>query len=82
MVGAAIRAGPGSLGGVGGWAGAAATFVACVIPLLPCEVEGDPRLYGGGSYHSQTHFVCHYLGVCGQNRGGVKGASFISMSRI
>ena len=80
MVGAAIRAGPGSLGGVGGWAGAVATFVACVIPLLPCEVEGDPRLYGGGSYHSRTHFVCHYLGVCGQNRGGVKGASFLSMS--
>ena len=43
MVGAAIRAGPGALGGAGGWAGAAATFVACVIPLLPCEAEVDPR---------------------------------------
>ena len=44
MVGATIRAEPGALGGAGGWAGAAATFVACVIPLLPCEVEVDPRL--------------------------------------
>ena len=45
MVGAAVRAGPGALGGAGGWAGAAATFVACVIPLLlPCETEVDPRL--------------------------------------
>ena len=46
MVGAAIRAGPGALGGAGGWAGAAATFVACVIPLLPSEAEVDPRLWG------------------------------------
>ena len=43
MVGAAIGAGPGALEGAGGWAGAAATFVACVIPLLPCEAEVDPR---------------------------------------
>ena len=43
MVGAAIRAGPGTLGGARGWAGAAATFVACVILLLPCEAEIDPR---------------------------------------
>ena len=46
MVGAAIRAGPGALGGAGGWVGAAATFVACVIPLLPSEAEVDPRLCG------------------------------------
>ena len=48
MVGAAVRAGPGALGGSGGWTGAAATFVACicVIPLLlPCEAEVDPRLW-------------------------------------
>ena len=46
MVGAAIRAGPGALEGAGGWAGAAATFVACVIPLLlPCEAEVDPPLW-------------------------------------
>ena len=44
MVGAAIRAGPGALEGAGGWAGAVATFVACVIPLLPCEAEVRPRL--------------------------------------
>ena len=30
MVGAAIGAGPGALEGARGWAGAAATFVACV----------------------------------------------------
>ena len=46
MVGAAIRAGPGALGGAGGWTGAAATVIACVIPLLPCEAEVDPRLWG------------------------------------
>ena len=43
MVGEAIGAGPGALEGVRGWAGAAATFVACVIPLLPSEAEEDPR---------------------------------------
>ena len=43
MVGAAIRAGPGALGGAGGWVGAAATFVAGVIPLLlPRETDVDP----------------------------------------
>ena len=42
MVGAAIRDGPGALEGAGGWAGAAATSVACVIPLLPCKAEVDP----------------------------------------
>ena len=46
MVGAAIRAGLGVLGGAGGWTGTVATFVACVIPLLPCEAEVDPRLWG------------------------------------
>ena len=46
MVGAAIRAGPGALGGAGGWTGAAATVIACVIPLLPCEAGVDPRLWG------------------------------------
>ena len=46
MVGAAIRAGPGALGGAGGWAGAAAMFVACVIQLVPSEAEVDPRLWG------------------------------------
>ena len=45
MVGVAIRAEPGALGGAGDWAGAAATFVACVIPLLPCKAEVDPRLW-------------------------------------
>ena len=35
MVGAEIGAGPGALEGARGWAGAGATFVACVIPLLP-----------------------------------------------
>ena len=33
MVGAAIGAEPGALEGARGWGGAAATFVACVIPL-------------------------------------------------
>ena len=33
--------------------------------------------YGGGRYHSRTHFVCHYLGVCGQNRGGAESAYFL-----
>ena len=43
MVGAAIRAGPGASGGAGGWVGAAATFVAGVIPLLlPRETDVDP----------------------------------------
>ena len=46
MVGAATRAGPGALGGAGGWPGAAATSVAYVIQLLPCEAEVDPRLWG------------------------------------
>ena len=46
MVGAAIRAGSGALGSAGGWVGAAATFVACVIPLLPYEAGVDPRLWG------------------------------------
>ena len=48
MVGAAIGAGPGALEGARGWAGAAATFVACVIPLLPCEAEVDHRLWERG----------------------------------
>ena len=42
MVGAAIGAGPVALEGARGWPGAAATFVACAIPLLPCEAEVDP----------------------------------------
>ena len=43
MIGAAIRAGPGALEGAGGWVGAAATFVAGVIPLLlPREIDVDP----------------------------------------
>ena len=43
MVGGAIRAGPGALGGAGGWVGAAATFVAGVTPLLlPPETYADP----------------------------------------
>ena len=64
MVGAAIGAGPGALEGARGWAGAAATFVACLIPLLPCEAEVDHRLWERG-YRSRTHVVCHYLGICG-----------------
>ena len=35
MVGAATEAGPEALEGARGWAGAAATFDACVLPLLP-----------------------------------------------
>ena len=35
MVGAAIGAGPGALEGARGRGGAASTFVACVIPLIP-----------------------------------------------
>ena len=43
MVRAAIRAGSGALGGAGGWAGAATTFLAGVIPLLLLrETDVDP----------------------------------------
>ena len=48
MVGAAIGAGPGALEGARGWAGAAVTFVACVIPLLPRKAEVDPPLWERG----------------------------------
>ena len=48
MVGAAIGAGLEALKGARGWAGTAATFVACVIPLLPYEAEVDPRLWERG----------------------------------
>ena len=48
MVGAANGAGPGALKGARGWAGTAATFVACVIPPSPYEAEVDPRLWERG----------------------------------
>ena len=48
MVGATIGTGPGALEGAGDWAGAVATFVACVILLLPCEADVDPRLWERG----------------------------------
>ena len=48
IVGAAVGAGPGAPEGARGWAGAVATFVACVIPLLLYEAEVDPRLWERG----------------------------------
>ena len=46
MVGAAIGAGPGALEGVRGRAGAAATFVVCVIPLFTLRSRDRSSVMG------------------------------------
>ena len=53
MVGAAMRAGAGAIG----LRRRSSRKLSHCYLVKPREILG----YGGGSYHSRTHFVCHYL---------------------